>query len=50
MTCYISLVVYRLLEKKIGKGFTCDQIIQTLRSMQMTLLMRSLRKPLCEQS
>lgn len=38
MTCYISLIVYRLLEKKIGKGFTCEQIIQTLRSMQMTLL------------
>lgn len=38
MTCYISLIVYRLLEKKVGKGFTCDQIIQTLRSMQMTLL------------
>ena len=38
MTCYLSLIVYRLLEKKIGKGFTCDQIIRTLRSMQMTLL------------
>ena len=38
MTCYISLVVYRLLEKKIGNGFTCGQILQTLRSMQMTLL------------
>lgn len=38
MTCYISLIVYRLLEKKIGKGFTCDQILQTLRSMQMTLI------------
>ena len=38
MTCYISLIVYRLLEKKIGNGFTCDQIIKTLRAMQMTLL------------
>ena len=38
MTCYISLIVYRLLEKKVGKGFTCDQIVQTLRSMQITLL------------
>ena len=38
MTCYISLVVYRLLEKEVGKGFTCDQIIRTLRSMKMTLL------------
>ena len=38
MICYISLIVYRLLEKKTGKGFTCDQIIQTLRSMKMTYL------------
>ena len=38
MTCYISLILYRLLEKKIGNGFTCNQIIQTLRSMKMTLL------------
>ena len=38
MTCYISLIIYRLLEKKVGKGFTCDQIVQTLRSMQITLL------------
>lgn len=38
MTCYISLIIYRLLEKKIGNGFTCDQIIQTLRAMNMTFL------------
>ncbi len=38
MTCYISLIIYRLLEKRIGKGFTCDQIIQTLRAMNMTFL------------
>ena len=38
LTCYISLLVYRLLEKKLGDGYTAQQIIQTLRSMQMTLL------------
>ena len=38
MTCYISLIVYRLLEKKVGEEFTCDQIIQTLRYMNMTLI------------
>lgn len=38
LTCYISLILYRLLEKKIGNEFTCDQIIQTLRSMKMTLI------------
>ena len=38
MTCYISLLIYRLLEKKIGDNHTSHQIIETLRSMQMTLL------------
>ena len=38
MTCYISLLLYRLLEKKLGDIYTTDQIRETLRSMQMTLL------------
>ena len=38
MTCYISLLIYRLLEKKIGNKYTTDQIIETLRSMKLTLL------------
>jgi len=38
MTCYISLLLYRLLEKKIGNSYTTEQIIDTLRSMKMTLL------------
>ena len=38
MTCYISLLLYRLLEKKIAKNYTSRQILETLRSMQMTLL------------
>lgn len=38
MICYISLIVYRLLEKKVGGEYTCDQLIRTLRSMKMTLL------------
>lgn len=38
MTCYISLLLYRLLEKKIGNAYTANQILGTLRSMQMTLL------------
>ena len=38
MTCYISLLLYRLLEKKIGDKYTTEQIIETLRSMKMTLL------------
>lgn len=38
MTCYISLLIYRLLEKKIGEHYTTEQIIETLRSMKLTLL------------
>lgn len=38
MTCYISLLVYRLLEKKLGDKYTTRQIIHTLRSMQMTFI------------
>ena len=38
LTCYISLLVYRLLEKKLDGEYTCSQILETLRGMQMTLL------------
>ena len=38
MTCYISLLLYRLLEKKIRSSYTAEQLIRTLRSMKMTLL------------
>ena len=38
MTCFISLLLYRLLEKKIGCKHTAEQIIETLRSMKLTLL------------
>ena len=38
LSCYISLLVYRLLEKKLGENFTCCQIVDTLKTMQMTLL------------
>ena len=38
LTCYISLLVYRLLEKKLGEEFTCSQILETLRGMNVTLL------------
>ena len=38
LTCYISLLVYRLLEKKLLEEFTCSEILKTLREMNMTLL------------
>lgn len=38
LTCYISLLIYRLLEKKTGERYTCEQLLQTLRDMRMTRL------------
>ena len=43
MTCYISLLIYRLLEKKLEDNYTSHQIIETLRSMQLTLLKMCIR-------
>lgn len=41
LTCYISLLIYRLLERKIGTEYSCEQILQTLRDMKMTRLSKS---------
>ena len=38
MTCFISLLLYRLLENRINSKYTAEQIIDTLRSMKLTLL------------
>ncbi|SDB69475.1 transposase [Butyrivibrio sp. INlla16] len=35
LTCFIALFIYRLLEKKLGENYTCEQILDTLRSMMM---------------
>ena len=35
MTCYIALLIYRILEKKLDEKFTVEQIIECLRSMNM---------------
>lgn len=32
-TCFISLIIYRLLEKKLDEKFTCSEIISGLRDM-----------------
>ena len=32
-TCFMSLIIYRLLEKKLGNKFTCNEIINGLREM-----------------
>ncbi|TEB09672.1 Transposase DDE domain protein [Pelotomaculum sp. FP] len=32
-TCFMSLILYRLLEKKLGNKFTCSEVINGLREM-----------------
>ena len=36
VTCFIALLVYRLLEKNIGEKYTCNDIIRTLKNMNIT--------------
>lgn len=36
MTCFIALLVYRILERKLGNRYTCDEIVSALRSMRVT--------------
>ncbi len=38
MTCFIALILYRMLEKKLGEKYTTTRIISTLRDMNMTKL------------
>lgn len=35
LTCFLSLLVYRILEQKLDDQFTCPTIIKTLRDMNM---------------
>ena len=34
ITCFISLIIYRLLEKRLNEKFTCHEIISGLRDME----------------
>ena len=36
MTCFISLLIYRILEEKLDHKYTVDEIIKTLRNMSIT--------------
>ena len=38
LICFISLLLYRLLEKRLPNEYTCEEILSTLRGMQLTLL------------
>ena len=36
LTCFIALLILRILEKKLGNKYTCSTILDTLRNMRMT--------------
>ena len=38
LTCFISLMIYRILEKQLEKKYTCGDIISTLRDMDVRQL------------
>ena len=35
LTCFIALMIYRILEKELDEKFTCGEIVRTLRHMEM---------------
>lgn len=35
LTCFLALLIYRIVEKKLGESFTCSSIIDKLRKMEM---------------
>lgn len=36
-TCFTALIIYRILEKKLNCKYTCEEIINTIRSMDMMI-------------
>ena len=38
VTCFTALILYRILEKKLGEGPACEDIIRTLKEMNMLVL------------
>lgn len=36
-SCFTALVIYRILEQKTGKKYTCEELIDTIRSMDMMI-------------
>lgn len=34
LTCFLSLLIYRILEKKLNKKYTCEELLNTLRTYE----------------
>ena len=50
LTCFLSLIVFRYLEKELGEGFTCEQIISTLKGMNFAEIEEQGYMPLYERT
>ena len=50
LTCFLSLIVLRYLEKELGEGFTCEQIISTLKGMNFAEIEEQGYMPLYERT
>lgn len=35
LTCFIALLAYRLMDARLGRAFTCEELLSTLRGMDM---------------
>ena len=35
LTCFVALLVYRLMDDRLGHAFTCEELLKTLRGMDM---------------
>lgn len=35
LTCFVSIMIYRILEKQLDEKYTCEEIVHTLREMDM---------------
>ena len=33
LTCFLALLIYRIIEKKLNKKYTCEEILETLKAM-----------------
>lgn len=50
LTCFLSLMIYRYLERALGDGFTCEQILDTLKGMNFAEIEEQGFMPLYERT
>ena len=50
LVCFLALLIYKLLEKKLDKKYTCDEILGTLKSMNFADIQEQGYMPLYERT